>query len=171
MVHRLLLLLLVAAVAQAADWGATINGLRLSLSTDATGQNITFTFENTEDRREMFLWLGTVGVGEAEKLHLNMISAAGKRERLMYTGGNGVAPGRLIPMIVPLLPGSTYSIKTSLSRWYRPNHVPLDRAVLRESTLEAEFAMPQDVDFRFVDCFGLRIFWHGNVRSNSLRIP
>ena len=83
MVHRLLLLLLVAAVAQAADWGATINGLRLSLSTDATGQNITFTSELTEDRREMFLWLGTVGVGAAEKLHVNMSSAAWKGESVV----------------------------------------------------------------------------------------
>lgn len=152
----------------AADWGTTINGLRLSLSADSPAQNLTLTFENTEERREMFLHLGTAGVNEADQVHLYLTAPDGKRTKLLYTGGNGVAPGRLVPMIVPLLPGSTYSIRTPLNRWYLPNHTKPD---LRQSALHAEIQHAQNLDFRFVDCFGLRIFWYGQARSNSLRIP
>jgi hypothetical protein len=166
-----ILLFFLAMVANAAEWGTPVNGLRLSLAADSAGQKLTLTFENTQDRHEMFLWLGTVGVGEAGRVKVALTAPDGKRQYLLYTGGNGVAPGRLIPMIVPLLPGSTYSIRTSLSRWYHGDHKPLDPALLRQSALQAEISIPVEADFQFVDCFGLRIFWSGTARSNALRIP
>lgn len=164
-------LLFCAALASAADWGTAVNGLRMSLSVDSPATHLTLTFENVEERREMFLWLGTAGVAEAEQIKLFLITPDGNRSPLLYTGGNGVAPGRLIPMIVPLLGGSTYSIRTPLNRWYHTNHKPLDPVSLRQSTLQFEISHSQDLDFRFVDCFGLRIFWNGAARSNPLRIP
>lgn len=168
---KLYILLFCATLANAADWGTTVNGLRLSLTVGSPATHLTLTFENAEERREMFLWLGTAGVAEAERIKLFLKTPDGNRQALLYTGGNGVAPGRLIPMVVPLLGGSTYSIRTPLNRWYHTNHKPLDPALLRQSTLQFEISQPQDIDLRFVDCFGLRIFWHGTASSNALRIP
>ncbi len=165
-----ILLFFLAMVANAAEWGTPVNGLRLSLAVDSAGQNLTLTFENMQERHEMFLWLGTVGVGSADRVKLTLTTPDGKREYLLYTGGNGVAPGRLIPMIVPLLPGSTYSIRTSLRRWYHRDQKPIDPALLRQSTVQAEISIPVEADFQFVDCFGLRIFWSGAARSNALRM-
>lgn len=152
-----------------AEWGTTVNSLRLSLelSTANNGErHLTVTMENTEDRREMFVVLGLVGVLEAEMLQMHMVGADGKREKLIYRGGNGVAPGRLIPMIVPMLPGSTYSIRTPLKWWLRPDMTGLPPG----ATVEAEISVSPDADLRYVDCFGLRIFWSGTVRSAPLRI-
>jgi len=168
---KLYTLFFCTTLAGAAGWGTTVNGLRMSLTVDSPATHLTLTFENTQERREMFLWLGTAGVAEAERIKVFLTTPDGNRQPLLYTGGNGVAPGRLIPMIVPLLGGSTYSIRTPLNRWYHTNHKPLDPALLRQSTLQFEISQPQDIDLHFVDCFGLRIFWHGTAHSNALRIP
>lgn len=69
-----------------------INGLRMSLTVDSPATHLTLTFENTEERREMFLWLGTAGVAEAERIKLFLTTSDGNWQALLYTGGNGVAP-------------------------------------------------------------------------------
>ncbi|MBL8178786.1 MAG: hypothetical protein JNK48_29195 [Bryobacterales bacterium] len=163
-------ILFCAAMAHGAEWGQTANGLRMSLAVDSQVSYFTLTFENIEERREMFLWLGTAGLAEADRVKMFLLMPDGTRAPLLFTGGNGVAPGRLIPMIAPLLGGSTYSLRIPINRLYRTNHTPIDGVLLRQGAFQAEIAQPPDVDMRFVDCFGLRIFWHGNAASNALRI-
>ena len=103
-----LCLILAIGVTIAADWGPPVNGLRVSLAVEA--DTVVVTFENVREDREMFLPLGrAVAVGRAESIHLYLILPDGTRRQLQYTGGSGVAPGRLLPFIVPIMPGSIYS--------------------------------------------------------------
>lgn len=93
-----------------------VNGLRVSLA--VTDENVVVTFKNVQENRELFLLLGdTVGVGRANLVQLHLIRSDGDRQWLRYTGGSGVAPGRITPYIVPMMAGSTYSVRTPLGLW------------------------------------------------------
>ena len=109
-------LILAIRITIAADWGPPDNGLRVSLAVEANA--IVFTFENVRENREMFLPLGrALGIGRAEFIHLYLFRPDGTRRQLQYTGGSGVAPGRLLPFIVPMMAGSIYSVRTPLRHW------------------------------------------------------
>lgn len=88
--------IVVGLLAADEDWGTEENGLRVALSVE--NEEVVVTMKNVCPGREMYLPLGRiVGVGRAEAVHLDLILPDGTRRRLEYTGGNGVAPGRLLP--------------------------------------------------------------------------
>jgi hypothetical protein len=153
-------------LASAQDWGPPVNGLRIALAVD--NEHVVVTLNNVREDREMFLPLGrTVGIGRAEFLHLELISPDGSRRHLEYTGGSGLAPGRLLPYIVPMMHGSTYSLKTPLRYWRVGAGLRrIDADLARGASLQASLAAAESLQWQYVDCYGLRMFWSGRAVSN-----
>jgi hypothetical protein len=170
--HRRLVpaLILAQLLASAEDWGAPMNGLRVSLSVD--DKNVVVTFKNVHENREIFLPLGeTVGVGRANLINLHQILADADRRQLQYIGGSGVATGRILPYIVPMMAGSTYSVQTPLASWRVGNPMRrIDEELSRGATLQASIAVAESAQWRYVDCYGLRMFWSGRALSNVFRV-
>jgi hypothetical protein len=164
-----LYLILAIRVAIAADWGPPVNGLRVSLAVEA--DTIVVTFENVGENREMFLPLGrAVAVGRAEFTHLNLILPNGTSRQLQYIGGSGVVPGRLLPFIVPMMVGSIYSVRTPLQHWrLGANLDPIEPELSQGASLQAEILAGDSLQWEYVNCYGLQIFWSGRAVSNVVR--
>ena len=158
--------LLAIRVATGAEWGPSVNGLRMSLARE--GENIVVTFENN---REMFLPLGrAVGSGSADFLRVDLIAPDGTRRQLQYIGGSGIAPSRILPYIVPMMAGSLYSVRTPLRKWlFGTNYKEIDAKVLRGAALQASIEASETLHLEYIDCYGLQMFWSGHAASNALR--
>ncbi len=155
-------------VTMAAEWGSPVHGLRVSLGVEAG--TVVVAFENVQENREMFLPLGVVGFGHAEFVHLYLILPDGTRRQLRYVGGSGVAPGRLLPFIVPMMAGSVYSMKTPLRSWrLGSNFDPVEEELSRGASLQAEIVAGESLQRDYVNCYGLNIFWSGSAVSNIVR--
>ncbi len=155
-------------VTMAAEWGSPVHGLRVSVGVEAG--TVVVAFGNVQENREMFLPLGVVGFGHAEFVHLYLILPDGTRRRLRYVGGSGVAPGRLLPFIVPMMAGSVYSMKTPLRSWrLGSNFDPVEEELSRGASLQAEIVAGESLQRDYVNCYGLNIFWSGSAVSNIVR--
>ena len=165
---RLAILFAFVSLCSAAEWGQPVNGLRLSLAKE--GETLILTFENVQDR-EMYLPLGgAVGVGEADRVTLSLRLPEGASRPLQYTGGSGVAPGRILPFIVPMLPGSIYTVRTQLRNWrVGPELNRIEADLAKGASLQAGLTAAPDLGMRYVECYGLQIFWSGSVVSNLVR--
>jgi hypothetical protein len=172
---RLLLsVLIVAMYAYSADWGAPVDGLRASLNIETSNKGerlVLVTFQNVQKGPQIFLRLGIVGVREADLTHLNLIESDGKRQPLMFVCGAGLAPGRILGMIVPLLPGSTYSIPNPLRCWVKRNYTPLKPELLHGASLQAELKVDATEYGRYHPCYPKQRMWAGQLFSNTVQSP
>jgi hypothetical protein len=143
--------------------------LRIALAVE--NNEVVVTMKNVRPGREMYLPLGMVGVGRADAVHLDLIlPGGGARQRLQYTGGNGVAPGRLLPFIVPMMPGSVYSVRTPLLYWRAGAQLRrIEADLARGAALQATVTADRAVEWRYVDCYGLQMFWSGHAVSPVFR--
>jgi hypothetical protein len=116
----------------------------------------------------MFLPLGrAVGAGRAEFTHVYLTLPDSTRHQLHYTGGSGVAPGRLLPFIVPMMAGSLYSIRTPLRYWrLGANLDPVKPKLSPGAFLQADIVAGDSRQWEYVNCYGLQIFWSGRAVSN-----
>ena len=108
--------------------------------------------------------------GRAEFVHLYLILPDGTRRQLQYVGGIGVAPGRLLPFIVPMMAGSVYSIKTPLRNWRLGSNLdPVEAELSRRASLQAEIVAGESLQRDYANCYDLQIFWSGSAHSNIVR--
>ncbi len=119
----------------------------------------------------MLLPLGaTLGFGNADFVYLHLIAADGTRRRLLYTGGSGIAPGRLVPYIVPMMPGSTYSLSTPLRNWHVESEFKRIQKMLPPGqVIQASISAAENLDRQYIHCYGLQMFWKGQAFSNVVR--
>ncbi len=160
------LILVIPLLASAQDWGSPANGLRVALAVEK--KNVVVTFHAG---REMYLPLGrTVGIGRADFVQIQLILADGTRRQLQYTGGSGLAPGRLLPYIIPMMRGSTYSVQTPLHYWRNGADLrQIDADLARGAALQATIEAPRSLQWQYVDCYGLQMFWSGRAASRLFR--
>ena len=120
----------------------------------------------------MFLPLGqTVGIGRADFVHLDLIASDGSRRAVQFTGGSGIAPGRLLPYIVPMMPGSVYTVRTPLLWWRQGGDLRRIEADLKNGAgLQARIVVPGNFEWQHVNCYGLRMFWSGRAVSSVFRV-
>lgn len=116
----------------------------------------------------MFLSLGTVGTGMPEFLELDLIGRSGVRHLLQFMGNTSPAPSRFVPRVIPLLPRSTYSLRTPLRFWRGTRPESMDLQFAQGAWLQVRLNAADSMPTQFVNCFGLQIFWHGEVFSNRL---
>ncbi len=173
-----MLLAVPSAVALEREWGATVNGLRMSVGIVRNVHDgipryweLEWVIENTTPQEWFYLPLGTVGVG-AESVRLIVSLPDGTERTATYPGS--VVAGQLDPMIVPLLPESSYSSRTPISRWlyYAPDLHRLDELLSQSAALRTELNIDKYVrGFYLGNCYHARIFWTGTLVSNTLRLP
>jgi hypothetical protein len=167
---------------EGAEWGPTVNGLRMSAAiakNEFGNHELEWTIENTSQVDEKFLVLGKVGHRYAELVKVVITEADGSRHAgIFYDQRGGTALSRELPMIVPLLPKSKYSARTLLAGWAytAPDLRRLETLLSQVATLHLQLDVGIDgkPDVRTdcsLDCFGLQIFWRGRLVSNTLRFP
>ena len=155
-------------MAIAMDWGPAVNGLRMSLAIEE--KTVVMTFENMREDREMYLPLGRiVGIRHPEFAHLGLTLKDGTHRQLQHVGGEGVAPGRLLPYIVPMMPGSVYTVRTLLQDWRVGSNLDrIEKDLSRGATLQASVVASESLHWEYVNCYGLQIFWSGRAVSNII---
>lgn len=171
-----------ALTGEAAEWGPTVDGLRMSAAIvkNAVGYyELEWTIENTSLVDEKLLVLGKMGYRNAELITVIVTEPDGSRHAASNFGPrSGTAPSRELPMIVPLLPKSSYSIRTLLGGWayYAPSLRRVESLLSQPATLQLQLQVGMDSKPSVktdcsLDCFGLQIFWRGKLVSNLLRFP
>jgi hypothetical protein len=139
--------------------------VRLALAVE--DENVIVTFQNILVDCDMYLPLGrAVGLGRAEFVEMQLVLGDGTRKQVQYIGGSGVAPGRILPYIVPMMPGSIYSVKTQLRFWrIGADSREIVADLNRGAGLQAIIEVPSSIQEQYVLCYGLQIFWSGRAAS------
>jgi hypothetical protein len=185
MVHFLRVFLAIGLLASSAQafgsvWGRVENGLRMSaaIAQNELGNNeLEVTIENTTSQ-EILIVLGYMEYGFAETVHVVVKPQSGTEIAAFYLGsGGGLAHGRDLPMVLPLLPKSSYTCRTLLGGWgYRRTALHrVEELLTQESSLQVEFrnSAQQRVHYGILaaECYGSRPFWSGTLISNTLKLP
>jgi hypothetical protein len=120
----------------------------------------------------MYLPLGrAVGIGRAEFLQIQLILEDGTRQQAQYTGGSGIAPGRILPYIVPMMTDSIYSVQTRLRNWrVGADFRPIETDLARGAALQATLDVPGSLEWQYVACYGLQMFWSGRAASGVFHL-
>jgi hypothetical protein len=96
-----------AVAAEAGEWGPTVDGLRMSaaiVKNEFGNSELEWTIENTSQVDETFLVLGKMGYRNAELITVILTEPDGSRHSASNFGQrSGMAQGRELPIIVPLL--------------------------------------------------------------------
>jgi hypothetical protein len=158
----------------------TLSGLRMSATiarNDFGFNELEVTIENATSR-EILIVLGRLPFRFADAIHVLVKPPNGPEVAAFYLdSGDGVAPGRTFPMVIPLLPKSQYSVGTLLAAWgyYGPSVRRVENLIAQESSLRVEFRNSDDERIKYgigaVDCSGSRPFWNGMLSSNVLKFP
>lgn len=162
--RRLLLPLLgLTTYAQGTEWGSAVNGIRGSLALTPDRSAIELTFENVGPR-DLYLLLGDIGQGYPNAVRFT-IGAPGEEERNLTfrPASHGPAPSVPSPLVVPLLPGSRYTFRAPLSAFGL-------QGSRRASSLRAYLRIERDAGMRYIQQYGLQIFWAGALATNTVRI-
>jgi hypothetical protein len=162
----------------ATEWGPSVNGLRMAAAivrNDFGNYELEATIENTTSK-EILIVLGHVAFRFAEVVHVIVKSPHGSETAAFYLDSGGGLARRLMPMVLPLLPKSSYSIRTLLAGWgyYSPTLLRLEELLSQKSSLRMELINTGEERVRFgvsVDCYGSRPFWNGRLVSNILHFP
>ena len=78
-----------------------------------------------------------------------------------------MAPGRLLPFIVPMMAGSIYSVRTPLRNWRLGSNLdPIEPELSRGASLQADILAGDSLQREYVNCYGLQMFWSGRAVSN-----
>ncbi len=177
---RASLVLVFIAITQAstfsADWGKTVNELRMSIAivpNDYGNQELVITVENVGPK-DVYLWFGTMDMHFPEKIGVLVTLPDGSRKWAFYAGsGGGIAHGRMfVPRVLPMYPKSSYTLRTLLEGW--AYHSPELRRVVgllsQKASLRAEL-QTTGVSVPGRDCFPIQIHWSGKLVSNTIQFP
>ncbi len=107
----------------AAAWGAPVNGVRLQIALTGNPQpEIGITAQNV-DSKPLLLPIGAlIGDGFYDIRPVLVLTApGGKDRRAVYTCDPGVVGGRVDPLVVPLLPKSSYTLEISVACFSLPD--------------------------------------------------
>jgi hypothetical protein len=97
----------------------------------------------------------------------------GKDRRATYAGGPGVVGGRVDPLVLPLVPGASYTVQVPLARFVvldQPED--LETLILKRCQIRVELEIRNPVcplygypNPNMIPC------WQGQVVSNVLQLP
>jgi hypothetical protein len=162
-------------------WGPTENGLRMSTTIvrdDSGFDKLEVTIANTTSK-EILIVLGRLQVRFAENIHVIVKPPNSPEVAAFYLNqyGGGVARGRELPMVMPMLPKSEYSVRTLLDGWgYNgPSIRRVADLLIQKSSLRVEFRNTDDERTKngigTAVCYGSRPFWNGTLISNVIEFP
>ena len=179
-INAFTVLLFVVVPALAADpvaWGPAVGGLRISLSVvleqPAAGRQFQVTIQNVGDK-DLLVPLGIINNTKAyaDKLTLVLTTADGKHPRVIFTGMPGVISGRLDALVVPLLSGASYTVRTPMDQYY-----VLDGSEKLETFCSRSCQLQVELDIRNVVCspYGfpnpnMLTCWQGKIASNAITL-
>jgi hypothetical protein len=160
----------------AADaWGSAVNGVRMGIAINS-GPNpeIQITVQNVDDKPLLL----RVGVLIGPRFYdfgfrVAVSVPGGKDRRAIYTGGPGAVGGRLDPLVLPLVPSASYTVKIPLAGFY-----VLDESENLETFISKRCQMRVELDVQNFICplYGypnpnMIPCWQGKVVSNVLQLP
>ena len=163
--------------AEPKPWGEVVNGLRMSVRLTAENSpdaQFVITVENVGDKPAL-LPLGNIIGYEAypSRLRVVVITPDGRDHRVICIAGPAAIGGRIDLLVIPMLPQSTYTVRTDLSQYYiLKSSEKLATFILRLCTLRIE------LDTANLRCplYGppnpnMVACWQGKVVSNVLVLP
>jgi hypothetical protein len=175
--HLLVFFVFSALSLRAAEWGPTSNGLRMSASivrNEFENNELEVMIENTTSE-ETLVVLGRADV-PFDAVHVIVGPPNSPETPAFYIGGRGIAPGRFMPMVVPLLAKSRYKFRTLLGAWgfFAPSIQRVEELLTKPASLRVELRNPirERIDnAALADCYASRRFWNGTLNSQKLRFP
>ena len=163
-------------LAYSAEWGLTSNELRSSITVvrGSDGEaELEWTVQNVSPK-DFYLTIGKcMGTGTADQVRLIVRFPDGVERTAMYTNVV-LAPGRITPVIVPLLSNSAYTWKTKLRNWiyHAPDVRRVDQLLSTPSSLRMELRIGKAGRAYYRgNCYPLDIFWTGILISNVMQLP
>lgn len=102
-----------------------------------------------------------------------VVTVDGKDRRVIYVGGPGVVAGRIDPLVIPLVPSASYTVRIPLARFY-----VLDESDNLATYISKRCQMRVELDVQNPTCplYGypnpnMIPCWQGKVASNVLHLP
>ena len=158
----------------AADWGSTLDGVRMGIAI-GSGPNseIRITVQNVDDKPLLLSFGALIGPALYDFQFRVVVNVQGKDRRVIYTGAGGIVAGRVDPMVVPLVPSASYTVRIPLALFY-----VLDGSEKLETFISRRCQMRVELDVQNPTCplYGypnpnMIPCWQGKVVSNVLRLP
>jgi hypothetical protein len=159
----------------AADaWGSDVSGVRMSIAV-ASGSNpeIQITVQNINDKPLLLTFGALIGPDLYDFRFRVVVNMRGKDRRVIYTGAGGIVAGRVDPLVVPLVPSASYTVRIPLALFY-----VLDGSEKLETFVSKRCQMRVELDVENPTCplYGypnpnMIPCWQGKVVSNVLQLP
>ena len=161
--------------AAADGWGTHVNGVRMGIAiSGAPESEIRITAQNAGDQPLLVPFGALIGSRFYDLRFQVVVSlSGGKERRAVYAGGPGIVGGRVDPLVVPLVPGASYTVQIPLARF-----VILDGPENLETLVLKRCQMRLELDVQNPACplYGYPNpntipCWQGKVVSNILQLP
>lgn len=176
-----ILLLPISSKSQSLDnlqWGATVNGLQMSISTVDSGKASVSEFQvalrNVEEKDttvNLGIMLANGKKQEPDKISFILTDANGKIHKFNF-GSIMMVTGRVDDYIVPLRNGSTYTLRFSSEHFYSlGNNESVAKLFTGNYTITAQFE-GSGANHANLDTPGIKLmnFWLGKLQSNVLTV-
>jgi len=156
------------------DWGSAVNGVRMGIAI-GSGSNpeIHVTVRNIDDQPLLLPFGALIGPGLYDFRFRAVLNVNGKDRRVIYAGAGGMVAGRVDPLVVPLVPSASYTVRIPLALFY-----VLDGSEKLETFVSKRCQMRVELDVENPTCplYGypnpnMIQCWQGKVVSNVLRLP
>jgi hypothetical protein len=158
--------------AEPGAWGPAVGGARLGIG--VSGHKIRITAQNVSDAPLLLPFGALIGSQFYNfRFQIIVVASDGAEHRLIDAGSPGIVGGRLDPLVVPLLPGSSYTVEIPLSRF-----AVLDGSEKLETLLLKGCRLRVELDVHRPTCplYGypnpnMIPCWEGKLISSILRFP
>ena len=159
----------------AADaWGSAVNGVRMGIAI-GSGSNpeIQVTVRNVDDKPLLLHFGALVDAGLYDFGFRVVLNVDGKDRRVIFTGGPGAVGGRVDPLVLPLVPNASYTVRIPFALLYvLDGSEKLERFVSKRCQIRIEL----DVQNPTCPLYGypnpnMIPCWQGKVVSNVLQLP
>jgi hypothetical protein len=161
--------------AAAEGWGSAVNGVRMEIAfIGDTHSGVRITVQNTGNQA-LLLPAGTLIGDRFYDLRFEIVVSVpgGQERRAVYAGGPGAIGGRVDPLIIPLIPGASYTVEIPIARFLIPDKPEkLETLIGKRCQFRAELNLRNPAcplygypNPNMVPC------WQGDLASNVLRLP